>query len=147
MDFRRLPIAALLLILPLLGIAQPAQAPVQPRFPQAQISMEQWQSYLDEVKAIPGVACAEAASHQFKCNSAAQQTMWVFTLKGHPAHPAVSRGVMVMRPATQANQAATVGIDRSGYFAGKEDAFRSWMREFDALDQQQIAAWQEQLTK
>lgn len=147
MSCRKLPMGALLLILPLLGIAQPAQSPVQPRFPQAHISMEQWQSYLDEVKAIPGVTCAEAASHQYKCNSAAQQTMWVFTLKGHPAHPAVSRGVMVMHQATEATPAATVGIDRSGYFAGKENAFRSWMREFDALDQHQIAAWQEQLTK
>jgi hypothetical protein len=147
MGSRRLPMGVLLLILPLLGIAQPAQSPVQPRFPQAQISMDQWQSYLDEVKAIPGVACAEAASHQYKCNSAAQQTMWVFTVKGHPAHPAVTRGVMVVRQATQADQATTVGIDRSGYFAGKEAAFRSWMREFDALDQHQIAAWQEELKK
>jgi hypothetical protein len=144
MGSRILPIGALLLILPLLGIAQPSQSPIQPRFPQAHISTEQWQSYLDEVKAIPGVACAEAASHQYKCNSTAQQTMWVFTLKGHPAHPAVSRGVMVTH---QATPATTVGIDRSGYFAGKEEAFRSWMREFDALDQRQIAAWQEALAK
>jgi hypothetical protein len=144
MDSRKLPMGALLLMLPLLGIAQSSQSPAQPRFPQAHISVEQWQSYLDEVKAIPGIACAEAASHQYKCNSTAQQTMWVFTLKGHPAHPAVSRGVMVIRQATPAN---SVGIDRSGYFAGNQEAFRSWMREFDALDQRQIAAWQEVLTK
>jgi len=144
MSGRNLLAGALCCVLPILGLGQASQSPIPLRFPHEQISVEQWQSYLDEVKAVPDVTCAEMALHQYKCDSSAQRTIWIFTLEGHPAHPAVSRGVMVI-----ANTAAgtTLGIDRSGHFAGDYPAFIAWMHEFDALDKRQMAAWQKFLTK
>jgi hypothetical protein len=119
-----------------------AQGPIAPHFATTQITPEQWSSYLNEVKAVPDVRCEEAASAQYICDSAGQRTIWVFTREGHPAHPAVSRGVMVIR---QTSQGATVGIDRSGHYAGDHGAFEDWMKEFAALDQKQVAQWQSML--
>jgi hypothetical protein len=65
--------------------------------------------------------------------------MWTFTLPGHPAHPAVSRGVMLVQ---QTDQGSRVGIDRSGHYAGDGAAFEAWMKEFHVVDQKQVAQWQ-----
>jgi hypothetical protein len=119
-----------------------AQGPIAPHFATTQITSEQWSSYLNEVKAVPDVRCEEAASVQYICDSSGQRTIWVFTREGHPAHPAVSRGVMVIR---QTSQGATVGIDRSGHYAGDRGAFEDWMKGFAALDQKQVAQWQSML--
>jgi hypothetical protein len=119
-----------------------ADGPIPPRFATTQISTEQWNAYLAEVKALPEVRCKDAASNQYICDSSSQRTIWVFTHEGHPAHPAVSRGALVIQ---QTAQGATVGIDRSGHYAGDRSAFDVWMKEFAPLDQRQVAQWQSML--
>lgn len=111
---------------------------VPPRFPTPQISMDQWKAYLAEVKALPGVQCQEDRIRQYVCNSTEEHTIWVFTVQGHPAHPAVTRGVTVMQ---QTDKGATVGIDRSGHYVGRRAEFDVWMRQFAMLDKQQLAQW------
>lgn len=133
----RLPLCSALACLAVLTTAK-ADGPIPPRFPTTQISEEQWNAYLTEVKAVPDVRCKDAASKQYICDSSSQHTIWVFTRGGHPAHPAVSRGVMVIQ---QSAQSTTVGIDRSGHCAGDRAAFDAWMKEFSVLDKKQIAQW------
>ena len=116
-----------------------ADGPIAPRFPTAQISVDQWSAYLAQVKALPDARCKDAPSNQYICDSASQTTIWVFTREGHPAHPAVSRGIMVFQ---QTVQGATVGIDRSGHYAGDRAAFDAWMKEFARLDHGQLTQWQ-----
>jgi len=40
---------------------------------------------------------------------------------------------------------STIGIDRSGHYAGDAEAFEKWMSEFAVLDQRQLAVWQNAL--
>ena len=123
--------------------AAAADGPVTPRFATERISTEQWNSYLAEVKAVPDVRCKDAPSNQYICDSSSQRAIWVFTREGHPAHPAVSRGVMVFQPHQRGD--VSVGIDRSGHYAGDRAAFEAWMKEFEALDKNQVAQWQAML--
>ncbi len=117
---------------------------VPPRFPALQISTDEWKAYLAEVKAIPDVKCMEDRINQLVCNSSEQHTIWIFTTPGHPAHPAVSRGVMVMQ---QTDKGPSVGIDRSGNYAGHRAEFDVWMRQFEMLDKRQVAQWQASMHK
>jgi hypothetical protein len=119
-----------------------ASAAAPDTFPTAKITTQQLDSYKSEVEAVPDIQCREIWAHQRQCSSAAQNTIWTFTLPGHPAHPAVSRGVMVVQ---QTSQGATIGIDRSGHYAGDAAAFEAWLKEFHALDQKQVAQWQSML--
>jgi hypothetical protein len=119
-----------------------ADGPIPPRFDTTQISAQQWSAYLAEVKALPDAQCREAPANQYICDSSAKRTIWVFTREGHAAHPAVSRGVMVIQ---QTAQGATVGIDRSSHYAGDRAAFDAWMKEFAPLDHKQVAQWQAML--
>jgi hypothetical protein len=101
--------------------------------------MEQLESYKSEIEAMPDIQCRDIWAHQRQCSSNAQFTLWTFTLPGHPAHPAVSRGVMVVG---QTSSGTVVGIDRSGHYAGDGAAFEAWMKEFRVVDQKQAAQWQ-----
>lgn len=111
---------------------------IAPRYATAKISIEQWQRFLAEVKAMPGIKCRSDMQNQYVCDSAVQRTIWAFTLVGHPAHPAVSRGVLFVN---RISGGAVLGIDRSGHYAGDQAAFEKWMQEFAALDQRQIATF------
>lgn len=109
---------------------------ISPRYASAHITSEQWRVFLAEVKATPDVKCEKYVLNQYACNSAAERTIWVFTSFGHPAHPAVSRGVIFVSPVPGGT---VLSIDRSGHYAGNRAAFDKWMHEFAILDQQQIA--------
>lgn len=109
---------------------------IAPRYKTAKITVEQWQRLLAEVKAMPGIKCSDYVQKQYVCDSAAQRTIWVFTAVGHPAHPAVSRGILFVN---RVPGGAMLGIDRSGHYAGDRAAFEKWMQEFAVLDQRQIA--------
>jgi hypothetical protein len=128
----------LLLATGAIALAQQS-APPPARFPTAKITMEQLETYKSEIEAIPDIQCRDIWAHQRQCSSSAQFTMWTFTLPGHPAHPAVSRGVMLVQ---QTDQGSRVGIDRSGHYAGDGAAFEAWMKEFHVVDQKQVAQWQ-----
>jgi len=129
---------ALLLATTAIGLTQPSQPPPK-RFPAEGITAEQLETYKSEVQAIPGIECREIEAHQLQCTSNAQFTIWIFTLPGHPAHPAVTQAVMLVQ---RDGQGARVGISRSGYYAGNSAAFDTWMKEFRVLDQKQVAQWQ-----
>lgn len=108
---------------------------IAPRYATAIIAVEQWQRLLGEVKATPGIKCSDYVQNQYVCDSSAQHTIWVFTAVGHPAHPAVSRGILFVN---RVPGGAVLGIDRSGHYAGDRAAFEKWMLEFAVLDQLQI---------
>ena len=132
---------ALLLATSAIALAQPSQPPPK-RFPAEKITSEQLETYKSEVQAIPDIQCQEIEAHQRQCTSNAQFTIWIFTLSGHPAHPAVTQAVMLVQ---RDGQGARVGISRSGYYAGNSAAFDTWMKEFHVTDQKQVAQWQSAL--
>ena len=140
MKRRTFPLA-LLLTTTAIALAQPSQPPPK-RFPTEKITAEQLGPYKSEVQAIPGIECHEIGAHQRQCTSNAQFTIWIFTLPGHPAHPAVTQAVMLVQ---RDGQGARVGINRSGYYAGDSAAFDTWMKGFRVLDQKQVAQWQSAL--
>jgi hypothetical protein len=91
-----------------------------PRFPHEPITPTEWESYLSEVNAIPDVRCEKTPKSELYCVSDMRTSVWVFTIEGHPAHPAIATGVLVVY-----GQAAA-GILFRGYYAGDESAFRAW---------------------
>ena len=139
MKRRALPLV--LLLATTIALAQQSQAPPK-RFPAEKITPGQLESYKTEIEAIPGIECHEISAHQRQCTSNARFTIWIFTLQGHPAHPAVTQGVMLVQ---QNSEGSRVGISRSGYYAGDSAAFDTWMKEFRVLDQKQVAQWQSAL--
>jgi len=58
------------------------------RFPTDEITQEQWQIYLEEVRALPGAEIREAAN-QILISVPSRLTLYVFTSPAHPAFPAV----------------------------------------------------------
>ena len=97
------------------------------RFPRDSITQEQWQAYLDETRALPGILNREAENviiFQDRANNA----VYVFTTPAHPAHPAVVKRRVMQR-------GTGLFIDRKGHYAGDNAAYDRWWHEFDALDQ------------
>lgn len=113
-----------------------------PRYATDQINLAEWQAYFAEVKAISDVQCRDIEPMQHVCDSRSQRTIWVFTRTGHPAHPAVSRGIVISQPVTGGS---TLGIDRSGHYVGDRVAFSKWMIELVDSDQRQVSEWGKQL--
>jgi hypothetical protein len=120
----------------LLATAALADGPVAPRYADAHVTAAQIRGYQSEVEAKADARFKNDSANQRICDSSSEMTIWVFTLPGHPAHPAVSRGVMVF---AENDQGTSVGIDRSGHYAGDLNAFKAWMAEFGRLDQRQLA--------
>jgi hypothetical protein len=110
--------ATLLLALGLSGGFVTAADP-PPRFPNEQITLSDWQTYLDEVRSIPDVRCQNTPRRELSCLSDKLRAIWVFTSPGHPAHPAISTGVLVV-------YSQSAGILFRGYYAGDELAFNAW---------------------
>jgi hypothetical protein len=105
-----------------------------PRFPSAHITIDEWHTFSNEVTAVSDVRCRDIASNQYQCDSQLQSTIWIFTRPGHPAHPAVTRAILL-------SNGSMVRIDRSGHYAGSELAFRTWMNHFVDLDKKQLQDW------
>lgn len=103
-----------------------AAAELPPRFPESRISAVQWQQYLTEVLAIPGIERRDS-ERQITLTDAKSMTIYAFTQQANPAHPGVVVRVLVVGPAGS-------DIKRTGYFAGDPAAFERWWRSFDALD-------------
>jgi len=126
-------------------ITTPALAdrdPKGPRFATEKISVAELNGYRIEVHEMPNVRCVDLASNQTQCESKVQNTVWVFTREGHPAHPAVSRRVMVLMQTASGN---AVLVNRTGNYAGDPLAYRTWMKEFASVDQRQVAAGKQSL--
>jgi hypothetical protein len=105
----------------MLGIAgrYAVAADPPPRFANEQITLAEWQTYRNEVTSVPDVRCDDTHQHQILCVSESLKSVWAFTEPGHPAHPAVSTGVLVVYPH------ASVILFR-GYYAGNEAAYYKW---------------------
>jgi hypothetical protein len=132
-------LAALLLSSPTL-----ADSGVAPRFPNGRVTAGEVLQFMAEVKAIPDVQCATDQNFQLTCESNSQRTFWVFTLDGHPAHPAVSRGILVI---SDTGAGISIGIDRTAHYAGDVEAFRRWISEFAQIDEKQVAKWSKSLRR
>jgi hypothetical protein len=107
-----------------------------PRFPQSQIAKAQFNAYLAEVQRMSDTLCRDDPPNEFICSSGSQQTIWVFTRPGHPAHPAVSRGVVVKLVAS----GQKVRIERSGHYAGSAKGFEAWMTDLAQRDARKLNA-------
>jgi hypothetical protein len=85
--------------------------------------------------------CRDDPPNEFICSSGSQQSIWVFTRPGHPAHPAVSRGVVIKLVAS----GQKVRIERSGHYAGSAQAFEAWMTDLAQRDARKLNAkgWEE----
>ena len=130
-------VGSLLVLLSTLVAADDLRS-VPPRFPQPRITQEQWVAFEAEVEATPDVECRYLKALQYQCflgphgqNPSSHATMWIFTRPGHPAHPACSRGILFLEP----HRAA---MDRSSYYAGDYEAFKTWAAEFHRLDEREL---------
>jgi hypothetical protein len=119
------------------SLAKPSDVPA---YLSAQISKQQWATQLADVQSQTGVTCKSIALSQYICDSPKQHTIWVFTQPGHPAHPALTRGAMVIT-------SETIGIERTGQYAGDRAAFVEWMKEFAALDARQVDEWTKAISR
>lgn len=96
------------------------------RFPHSHITPAQWQAFLDEVKAKPGVQNISKPEQPgiLALSVQSENTLYFFT-NGGPAHPAV-----VVEQIIQ--DGGNIGLQHTGYFAGSEDAFAKWFNAFRA---------------
>jgi hypothetical protein len=135
---------ALFLLGLVFGLALPTYAdesdtkpPIDSRFSSAHITVDEWQKYLDEVKSSSTATCTESENKEYVCYSDVKTMIWIFTRPGHPAHPAVTVGVLVRNEGSVGKGALIQG---GGHYAGDEQAFRTWWR--TALDKQpKWAVW------
>ena len=97
------------------------------RFPHSQITRAEWQTYLDEIKATPGVEVLkpEGRLETIAYFVAAEQSAYYFTTSG-PAYPAVVVTRLYERD-------GKVRLQNFGYFAGSEEAFGVWFASFNNL--------------
>jgi hypothetical protein len=115
-----------------------ADSPIAPEFTTAKVTAEQLQAYTAQVEAMTDIQCHDIGANQRQCSSDSQMTIWTFTRPGHPAHPAVTRGILRVSP-------PYVGIDRSGVYAGDDGAFANWIKEWVAVDVHNVAEFKKHL--
>jgi hypothetical protein len=112
-----------------------------PLYPEAKVSVEQFQSLVASLKGRPGFRCDNFGPSQLRCGSDDNPEIWWVTTPGHPAHPAVSRGQIL--PDSKTHETCLV---RDGYYAGAEAPFAAWIKElkqFDELTVQRFKASQQ----
>jgi hypothetical protein len=116
-----------------LAFASLAHAEGERRFAHSKITKAEWETYLSEVKAKPGVRRVDDTRPDTDAYFVkAQQTEYFFTTGG-PMHPAV-----VVVSAISGNKGRTLG-----YFAGAETAFAAWLKTFSNVGpefQRELAA-------
>ena len=118
-----------------------ADCPVPaPLYSNAKISADQYQSLIASLKSHSSFRCDKFGPHQLRCGSDDVPEIWWLTEPGHLAHPAVSRGQMLLGPTGE------TCLVRDGYYAGAEAPFAAWMKElknFDELTVKRFKASQE----
>jgi len=116
-----------LLALALSLLATLVQAETGRRFPHSQITRGEWQMYLNEVRAKPGVETLKPKGRPETTAYfvSSERTAYYFTTGG-PAHPAVVVTRLYERD-------GTLRLQNFGYFAGSEEAFANWFSGFDRL--------------
>lgn len=108
------------------GQAQEFKPYAEPR-----ITPHQWQSYLDEVVRHHGASRQEAAQEQLVMfTDTAAATHFIFTMPGHPAHPAWIARRMV-------NNGDKLAVRQVGFYAGAlapfAELFKSYLEKTERL--------------
>jgi hypothetical protein len=126
-DWRRLLRRVSLCLISTVVLASAAVAQEFQPYTDAKITVEQWQSYLDEVEAKLGTSKRTFPDeHLMVFEDGLHQMYLAFTMPGHPAHPAwVTRRVV--------DQGDEVGTQQIGYFAGDEQQFAALYESYREL--------------
>jgi len=107
-----------------LWAAAPAVAQEFQPYPSPRITVEQWQRYLETVR-----RSHEASAEVYKdqrlvgFTDQATRTFYIFTTRGHPAHPA-----WITRQVVETD--GKVHVRQIGYFAGEEAPFGELFKEY-----------------
>jgi Protein of unknown function (DUF4019) len=118
----------LILVLSLITCAAALGQEFKP-YPRANISVAQWQQYIEEVRQKHGSTAQDLDDQQLIVyRDDASSTIYAFTKPGHPAHPAW----ITRKPEQRSN---SVFVGQIGYFAGAEPAFAQLFKEYLALNE------------
>jgi hypothetical protein len=99
-------------------------------FPEAAVTVEQWQEYFDIVVAEFGDTRDEIAEAKLVLfTDESTSTFYAFTAEDHPAHPA-----WITRQLVEQDDA--ISIQQIGFFAGDEQAFADLFDDYLALSDQ-----------
>jgi hypothetical protein len=99
----------------------PGSAQEYQPYPEARITISQWQSYLELVRNKFGDTERHPSAKLVEFNSS--DTFYIFTEPGHPAHPAwVTQQIVKMDNG--------LGMRQIGFFAGDERAFAALFRAY-----------------
>ena len=111
-------------------MAGPALAQEYQPYPSPKITQEQWARYGAEVRQNHGASLEVFEDKQLIAFSDERTlTFWVFTLKKHPAHPAlITRQVY--------EEGGQIRVRQIGYFAGSEDEFAKLFLEYQTRNEE-----------
>ncbi len=99
-------------------------------YPSPQITPEQWAKYGEEVRLYHGDTLEIFKDRKLIAFSDRRtRTFWVFTMKDHPAHPALVTRQMY-------EEDGVVRIRQIGYFAGSEDEFAKLFVEYQKRNEE-----------
>ncbi|MBD9469212.1 hypothetical protein [Pseudoxanthomonas sp. PXM01] len=105
-----------------------AEPPVYMPFPEAQISLAQWETYRQQVHEAYSASLRRFPNEHLEVLHSTDTVMhFAFTTAGHPAHPAWI---------TRSAQDGTV--NQIGYFAGKEEPFAKLFQSYLELTERTI---------
>ncbi len=130
MHWLNLPfVAGILWLMTATALAQEYQP-----YPSPRITQEQWARYGEQVRQNHGASLEVFEDKQLIGFSDERTlTYWVFTLKKHPAHPAlITRQVY--------EEGGQIRVRQIGYFAGSEEEFAQLFREYQLRNEELKAA-------
>ncbi len=111
-------------------IATTALAQEYQPYPAPQITPEQWAKYGAEVRLYHGDSLEVFKDKQLIAfTDRRTRTFWVFTMKDHPAHPALITRQMY-------EEEGVVRIRQIGYFAGSEEEFAKLFVEYQKRNEE-----------
>lgn len=111
-------------------MAVPALAQEFQPYPSPRITPEQWARYGETVRQYYGETL-EVFKHKqlIAFSDMRSRTFWIFTMKGHPAHPAWITRQMY-------EEGGEVRVRQIGYFAGSEEAFALLFTEYQKRNEE-----------
>ncbi|MGY0646311.1 MAG: hypothetical protein ACW7DN_17220 [Paraglaciecola chathamensis] len=119
-----------LLLLKILLFSIVANAADYMPYPEAKITLEQWNTYYLEVKTSFANSEKVYPDHNLATYSDDKTRMsFAFTTKGHPAHPS-----WITRQIVESN--GSIDMQQIGYFAGEEKAFAVLFQQYAKLTEQ-----------